>query len=88
MHTGLANLVCHTWAMNDEPDTRIRKLREEREDLLQRAEQLRRQILAEVRSAFPEGQEPPRGMLTRMVNATGWTRAYVADIRDGKVKPS
>lgn len=71
--------------MTQQPDTRIRELRAEREDLLRQAEKIRQQILAEVRSAFPEDQEPPRGMLTRMVNATGWTRAYVADIRDGKV---
>lgn len=68
-----------------EPDDRIRQLRAEREDLLEQAEKLRQQILAEVRTALPKGGDAPRGMLTRMVNATGWTRAYVADIRDGKV---
>jgi hypothetical protein len=68
-----------------EPDDRIRKLRAERENLLEQAEQLRQQILAEVRGAFPAEGNPPRGMLTRMVNATGWTRAYVSDIRKGKV---
>lgn len=68
-----------------EPDDRIRDLREQRESLLEQAEALRRQILTEVRDAFPTDGEPPRGLLTRMVNATGWTRAYVADIRDGKV---
>jgi hypothetical protein len=71
-----------------EPDDKIRQLRAEREELLDQAEQIRQQILTEVQRAFPEGQEPPRGLLTRMVNATGWTRAYVADIRDGKVKPA
>ena len=68
-----------------EPDDRIRSLREQRESLLEQAEALRRQILTEVRDAFPKDGEAPRGLLTRMVNATGWTRAYVADIRDGKV---
>lgn len=68
-----------------EPDDRIRALREQRESLLEQAEALRRQILTEVRDAFPKDGEAPRGLLTRMVNATGWTRAYVADIRDGKV---
>lgn len=71
--------------MTEQPDTRIRELRAEREELLEQAERIRQQILAEVRDAFPAGQDAPRGMLTRMVNATGWTRAYVADIRDGKV---
>lgn len=74
--------------MTTEPDDRIRKLRAEREELLQQAEQIRHQILIEVRAAFPAEGEAPRGLLTRMVNATGWTRAYVADIRDGKVKPT
>lgn len=69
-----------------EPDQTIRQLRERREELLDEAEQLRRQIFAEVRAAF-EVEDPPRGLLTRLVNATGWTRAYVADIRDGKVSP-
>jgi hypothetical protein len=71
--------------MTDQPESRIRELRAQREDLLEQAEKLRQQILIEVRAAFPASQEPPRGTLTRMVNATGWTRAYVADIRDGKV---
>lgn len=69
-----------------EPDDTISRLRAERETILEQAEQIRRKILTEVRNAFPAEGEAPRGMLTRMVNATGWTRAYVADIRDGKVK--
>lgn len=72
-------------SMTEQPDTRIGELRAERENLLEQAEKIRQQILTEVRGAFPADQEPPRGLLTRMVNATGWTRAYVADIRDGKV---
>lgn len=85
MHSEKANRLCHTESMTDQPDERIRKLRARREELLDEAEQLRAQILAEVRSALPEGQDAPRGMLTRMVKATGWTRAYVSDIRKGKV---
>lgn len=72
--------------MSIQPDTRIRELRAQREELLEQAERLRQQIFTEVRDAFSGDEEPPRGLLTRMVNATGWTRAYVADIRDGKVK--
>jgi hypothetical protein len=35
----------------------------------------------------PKPSEPPiRGRLTEVVKATGWTREYVARIRDGKVK--
>lgn len=37
---------------------------------------------------FPEPKPYPRGRLNEVVEATGWTREYVARIRDGKVKPS
>jgi hypothetical protein len=71
--------------MTDQPDAHIRELRAQREDLLGQAENLRQQILTEVCAAFPPGQKPPRGVLTRMAAATGWTREHVANIRDGKV---
>lgn len=70
--------------MTEQPEDRIRELRIKREILLDRAEGLRLQIFTEIRRAFPDGQPPPRGLLTRVAEATGWTRAYVADIRDGK----
>jgi hypothetical protein len=70
--------------MTEQPEDRIRELRVEREILLDRAEGLRLQIFTEIRRALPQGNEPPRGLFTRVVEATGWTRAYVADIRDGK----
>jgi hypothetical protein len=69
-----------------DPEEAIRELRTEREGHLEQAEELRRRIFAEVVAAFAV-EDPPRGLLTRLVNATGWTRAYVADIRDGKVTP-
>jgi hypothetical protein len=37
---------------------------------------------------FPEPKPYPRGRLSEVVEATGWTREYVARIRDGKVTPS
>lgn len=39
---------------------------------------------------FPEvrGEPKIRGRLTEVVEASGFTREYVARIRDGKVKPS
>ena len=39
---------------------------------------------------FPEkrGEPPVRGRLNEVVKASGFTREYVARIRDGKVKPS
>ncbi|WP_432053717.1 hypothetical protein [Streptomyces sp. bgisy022] len=43
-----------------------------------------------IRSLIPQlfPDPTPRGRLTEVVEATGWTREYVARIRDGKVKPS
>lgn len=83
-----AHRLCHTENMADPTNGRashIRELRTEREKLLAQAEQLRQDILTEVRAAFPDEGEPPRGTLTALVDATGWTRAHVANIRDGKV---
>lgn len=39
--------------------------------------------------AFPEtrGEPKVRGRLNEVVDASGFTREYVARIRDGKVKP-
>ena len=37
---------------------------------------------------FPEPKPYPRGRLSEVVEATGYTREYVARIRDGKVTPS
>lgn len=39
---------------------------------------------------FPEkrGEPAVRGRLNEVVDASGFTREYVARIRDGKVKPS
>ena len=63
----------------------IRELREQRDKLLDQAEQLRLQINTEIGAAFPLDGEPPRGTLTALVNATGWTRAHVANIRDAEL---
>jgi hypothetical protein len=43
-----------------------------------------------IRSLIPQlfPEPAPRGRLSEVVEATGWTREYVARIRDGKVKPS
>jgi hypothetical protein len=47
----------------------------------------RAELLTLIRDVFPEtrGEPPVRGRLTEVVKASGWTRTYVADIRDGKV---
>lgn len=46
----------------------------------------RDRIRALIPQLFPD--PAPRGRLSEVVEATGWTREYVARIRDGKVKPS
>jgi hypothetical protein len=95
MHKGLANTPCDTEGMTKQPPAtdeqrleRIAALRREHDAALSKAEDIRRQLLAEVHDVFPEtrGEPSVRGRLTAVVKASGWTRAYVADIRDGKVK--
>ncbi|TMR18543.1 hypothetical protein ETD86_21580 [Nonomuraea turkmeniaca] len=48
----------------------------------------RAELFALIREVFPEnrGEPPVRGRLTEVVKASGWTRTYVADIRDGKIE--
>ena len=46
----------------------------------------RDRVRALIPQLFPD--PAPRGRLNEVVEATGWTREYVARIRDGKVKPS
>lgn len=50
----------------------------------------RARIFELIPQVFPEkrGKEPVRGRLNEVVKASGFTREYVARIRDGKVKPS
>lgn len=50
----------------------------------------RARIFELIPQVFPEkrGEEPVRGRLNEVVKASGFTREYVARIRDGKVKPS
>jgi hypothetical protein len=54
--------------------------------LSQRMTDDRARILELIPQVFPEkrGEEPVRGRLNEVVKATGWTREYVARIRDGK----
>lgn len=56
-------------------------------ELRDRMNRDRAEILDLIPKAFPEkrGEPPVRGRLNEVVEASGWTRAYVADIRDGKV---
>jgi len=72
--------------MTEKPQTdeeRIERMRE----LKDRMEADRTELLALIRASFPEkrGEPPVRGRLNQICEATGWTRAHVAAIRDGKV---
>ena len=59
---------------------------EEITQLTERIAADRARILELIPQVFPEkrGEQPVRGRLTEVVKATGWTREYVARIRDGK----
>ncbi|MEV5944537.1 hypothetical protein [Streptomyces sp. NPDC051994] len=67
-------------------DTDEQKIEEIR-TLTQRMAADRARILELIPQVFPEkrGEEPVRGRLNDVVKASGWTREYVARIRDGKV---
>jgi hypothetical protein len=59
---------------------------EEIRKLAQRIARDRAKLLELIPQVFPEkrGDPPVRGRLTEVTEATGWTREYVARIRDGK----
>jgi predicted GIY-YIG superfamily endonuclease len=58
-------------------------------DLSDQYEAIRRELFAAIRDAFPEtrGEPQVRGLLTKVSMAVGMSREYVAQIRDGKIKP-
>jgi len=70
-------------------DTDEQKIEEIRQ-LTKRMADDRARIFELIPQVFPEkrGEPPMRGRLTEVVQASGFTREYVARIRDGKVKPS
>lgn len=49
----------------------------------------RAELFSLIPAVFPEkrGEAPVRGRLNEVVRLTGWTREYIARIRDGKVAP-
>jgi hypothetical protein len=88
MSTELAYLVCqltwHTGPM-DTPSTDEEKIAE----IARRTQRIaddKEWILKTIPEVFPEnrGEPPIRGRLTEVVKASGWTREYVARIRDRK----
>lgn len=62
---------------------RLTRIRE----ITQQMNTLRTELFELIPAVFPEkrGEEPVRGRLNEVVDATGWTRTYIANIRDGKV---
>ncbi len=66
----------------------IRMLAQRIKDRDQENDEDKARIRDLIPQVFPEkrGKEPVRGRLNEVVKATGWTREYVARIRDGKVK--
>lgn len=70
-------------------DTDEQKIQEIR-TLTERITADRARIFELIPQVFPEkrGEEPVRGRLNEVVKASGFTREYVARIRDGKAKPS
>lgn len=72
--------------MTDTDEQKIEEIRR----LTERTAADRARIFELIPQVFPEkrGEAPVRGRLTQVVEASGFTREYVARIRDGKVKPS
>ena len=72
----------HTERMASTDTEKIEEIRK----LAERMATDRSRILELIPQVFPEkrGEEPVRGRLNEVVKATGWTREYVARIRDGK----
>lgn len=72
--------------MTDTDEQKIEEIRH----LTERMAQDRARVFELIPQVFPErrGEEPVRGRLNEVVKASGFTREYVARIRDGKVKPS
>lgn len=86
MHSDKAKFLCNTGVMAEPPQTDEQRLARIAE-LRKRIDADRAELLALIPAVFPEkrGEPQVRGRLNQVVEATGWTRAYVADIRDGKV---
>lgn len=70
-------------------DTDEQKIEEIRQ-LTERITADRARVFELIPQVFPEkrGEEAVRGRLNEVVKASGFTREYVARIRDGKVTPS
>lgn len=72
--------------MDEARYTRIERLASEMAEVTARLEKVRAELHEAVRDAFPEthGQPMKRGVLAEVARRSGWSREYVAQIRDGK----
>lgn len=89
----MANRVCHPGGMNasmertqDDRYRAVETLARELADLQDEVAKKQEAIYREIHQAFPENrdEEKQRGVLAELARRSGWTREYVAQIRDGK----
>lgn len=89
----MANRVCNAGGMNataertqDDRYRSVENLARELAELQEKVAEKQESLYGEIRQAFPEnrGQEKQRGVLAEVARRSGWTREYVAQIRDGK----
>lgn len=72
--------------MDEEHYTRIEEIRERLDTAERQAGTIREELYGAIRAAIPElnGGEPKRGVVSEIARRSGFTREYVAMIRDGK----
>lgn len=72
--------------MDEDHYQEIDRRRAHMEKLAGQLEDARSQLHDAIREAFPEtaGGEPRRGVLAEVARRSGFSREYVAQIRDGK----
>jgi hypothetical protein len=73
-------------AVDNEHYTRIEDIRRRLDDAEREASGIRDELYHAIRAAIPElnGGEPKRGVVSEIARRSGFTREYVAMIRDGK----
>lgn len=79
----------HHGRVDEEHYAEIERIRAQLDKAAERVDKLREELHQAVRAAFPEtaGMPQQRGVLTEVARRSGWTREYVAQIRDGKATP-
>ena len=72
--------------VDEEHYTRIEDIRRRLDDAEREAGTIREELYGAIRAAIPElnGGEPKRGVVSEIARRSGFTREYVAMIRDGK----